>query len=53
MDNVMEQWRKYTAYRKVFEDTQYITQTLGFTLPVSEDGSLQLSEELKSQIIQE
>ena len=49
----MEQWRQYAAYKEIFEDTQYISQTLGFTLPVSEDGSLLISEELRSQIIQE
>ena len=53
MKDVMEQWRQYAAYKEIFEDTQYISQTLGFALPVSEDGSLLISEELKAQIIHE
>ena len=53
MQNVMEQWREYTAYKSVFENTDYIIRTLGIELPVSESGSTVVSEELRNQIIQE
>lgn len=53
MQNVMEQWREYAAYKSVLENTDYITRTLGIELPVSESGSTVISEELRSQIIKE
>ena len=53
MQNVMEQWREYAAYKSVFENTDYIVRTLGIELPVSEGGSTVISEELRSQIIKE
>lgn len=53
MQNVMEQWREYAAYKGVFENTDYITRTLGIELPVSESGSTVISEELRSQIVKE
>ena len=53
MQSVMEQWREYTAYKGVFENTDYITRTLGIELPVSEGDTTVISEELRSQIIKE
>ena len=53
MQNVMEQWREYMTYKEVFENTDYITKTLGIAVPITEDGSTVISEELRDQIIQE
>ncbi len=53
MQNVMDQWREYTTHKAVFENTEYITGTLGIALPVTEGGSAIIPEELRSQIIQE
>ena len=53
MQNVMEQWREYVAYKEVFENTDYITKTLGIVVPIAEDGSALISEELRDQIISE
>lgn len=53
MQNVMEQWREYVTYKEVFENVDYITKTLGIVVPIAEDGSTIISEELRDQIIQE
>lgn len=51
--NVLEQWQEYIKHKPILEDRKYIVETLGISLPVLEDGSYSLTDELKETIIRE
>jgi len=56
MKLIMENWRSYTdsiESGEIFERHEYITGVLGIPLPLDEAGQVQLSEDLKGQILQE
>ena len=51
--NVMEQWQEYIKHKPILEDRDYIIGTLGVSLPVLEDGSYSLTDDLREAIIRE
>lgn len=51
--NVMEQWQEYVRHQPILEDSKYIVETLGIPLPILEDGSYSLTDELREVIIRE
>ena len=56
MKLLMENWRSYMESMEshdIFERHEYITGVLGIPLPLNEAGQVQLSEDLKGQILQE
>jgi hypothetical protein len=56
MKLLMENWRSYMESiesHDIFERHEYITGVLGIPMPLDEAGPVQLSEDLKGQILQE